>query len=275
MLTLKLTLKPRIAAVSYLNTAPLVWGMMHGPQRGLFDLDFCVPSECAQRVEAGRASLGILPVMEMRRLGFDFVPGTGIACRGAVRSILLVSKREPSRIRTLVTDSGSRTSVMLSRIVLAERYGVTPEVWSREPDLEAMLEQADAALLIGDAALRADPAALPYRSLDLGAEWEALTGLPMVFALWSGRPGAIAGLDDASREAFAASLAYGRQRMDEIVASESRAREFPAELVRQYLTRFIVFGIGPREREGMDAFFRLAAGVEAHASANSQTVLSA
>jgi len=247
--------------------------MMHGPQRGCFDLDFCTPSECAQRVEAGLCDLGIVPVMEMRRQGLKFIPGTGIACRGAVRSILLVSKVDPRRIRTLATDSGSRTSVMLSRVILRERYGASPAVWPHDPDLEAMLEQADAALLIGDAALRVDPAALSYASLDLGAEWESLTGLPMVFALWAGEPAAVERLEQSGAgDALAGSLAWGRARMDEIVATESRAREFDPDLVRSYLTRFIVFDIGPRELAGLNEFFRLASSLEAQPFDSTQTV---
>ena len=76
----------------FLNTVPLVWGMLHGEQRGLYDLEFCLPSECADRLESGAADVGIVPSVELPRLGLDIIRGAGIACRKAVRSILLVSK---------------------------------------------------------------------------------------------------------------------------------------------------------------------------------------
>ena len=123
----------------------------------------------------------------MARQGLDYFRGTGIACHGPVRSILLISKVPFKEIRTLATDSGSRTSAMLAQVILAEKYGVKPQVFSHPADLAEMLGKADAALLIGDAALRVDPATLPFETLDLGAEWVDMTGLPMVFAVWAGR----------------------------------------------------------------------------------------
>jgi predicted solute-binding protein len=232
--------------------------MQLGPQATDFDLEFCVPSECARRIEAGRADLGIVPVAEMERQGLESIPGTGIACHGAVRSILLISKVEPREIRTLAADSGSRTSVQLARIILAERFGVTPASFEQTPDLEPMLAVADAALLIGDEALRVDPSALPYSCLDLGAEWLSLTGLPMVFALWAGRAAAVQQWDaGALSGSFSGSLDYGMAHMDEIVARESARRQLGPALVRDYLTRNIVFRIGPQEQEGLAAFRKL------------------
>src|SRR5215469_16569967 len=113
-------LKPRVSVVSYLNTAPLVWGMLHGPQRGLFDLERALPAECADRLRA---------------------------CRADVRSILLISKVPFPEIRTLATDSSSRTSVELSRIVLARKYGANPTLFAQPPHLGTMLEHSDAALI--------------------------------------------------------------------------------------------------------------------------------
>ena len=234
--------------------------MVSGQQRSVFDLQFCVPSECARRVENGAADLGIVPVAEIERQALQVVPGTGIACRGAVRSILLVSKGDPRRIRTLAADSGSRTSVRLARIVLQERYGAQPSTFEQAPSLETMLAGADAALLIGDAALHVDPETLPYPCLDLGAEWLALTGLPMVFALWAGRPAQVQRWNpDALAQDFSASLDAGMAALDEIVAAESAARGLDPSLVREYLTRHIVFRIGRLERDGLDAFNRLSA----------------
>src|SRR5688572_2282174 len=98
------TFKPRVCAVSYLNTVPLVWGALNGPQKDVFDLTFSVPSVCADRLASGEVDIGIVPCAELPSLGMEFVPDVGIACRGPVRSILLISKVEPSLIRTLAAD---------------------------------------------------------------------------------------------------------------------------------------------------------------------------
>lgn len=235
----------------YLNTVPLVWGMLEGPQKGLFDLDFCLPSECADRLRDGRADIGIVPAVEVERLGLEVIPGAGIACRGAVRSILLVTKVPPEKVRTLAADSSSRTSVMLARIVLARRYGAEPRFFSHPPDVEAMLAKADAALLIGDPALRVDIASLPHRVLDLGEEWFTMTGLPMVFAVWASRPG-IPG--EALNAAFLDSCRFGIEHIAEIVRAEAAARRIPAERALDYLKHRVVFEIGECERAGMRLF---------------------
>ncbi|MGQ9917190.1 MAG: menaquinone biosynthetic enzyme MqnA/MqnD family protein [Bryobacteraceae bacterium] len=247
--------KPRICAVSYLNTAPLVWGLLHGPQRGAAELSFAVPSECARRVLEGEADLGIVPVVEMDRHRLQPVSELCIACRGEVRSILLFARRPWPAVKTLAADTGSRTSVELARIILAERFGVRPRVFAAPPQLDRMLEEADAALLIGDAALAVEPRETGLPWLDLGQEWLELTGLPMVFALWAGRPcptlkgvGAI----------LEGSFSYGQANMDAIITGEGRARGFPAELVSRYFERNVTYRLGAPERAGLEAFLAAA-----------------
>jgi predicted solute-binding protein len=245
--------KPRLSAVSYLNTMPLVWGMLRGRQRDLFDLDFCLPSECADRLEAGSADIGIVPSVELSRLDLEVIPGAGIACCGPVRSILLISKVAPSRIRAMAADTSSRTSTVLAQIVLARRYSAEPAVVPMPPDLPAMLASADAAMIIGDAALRAGAggAGLPFHVLDLGAEWFDMAGLPMVFAVWAGRPGiATPGLSAA----FLDSCRYGRERIDEIARAEAGPRGLSFELARTYLAHHIVHELGEREMQGLRLF---------------------
>src|SRR5215471_15227522 len=107
--------------------------MLHGPQRGAFELLFRVPSACADMVIAGQADIGIIPSFELTRHDFAVVPGVGIAARGAVRSILLVSKRPAGQIRTLAADTSSRTSVALARILLARKFGSSPEIAALPP----------------------------------------------------------------------------------------------------------------------------------------------
>jgi predicted solute-binding protein len=208
--------RPRVSAVSYLNTSPLVWGMLHGPQRGRFDLEFRLPADCADQLASGAADIGIVPSFELTRQDLEIIPGAGIACHGAVRSILLISSRPAAGIRSLALDSSSR---------------------------------------IGDPALRVDAASLPWHVYDLGAEWVAMTGLPMVFAVWAARKGIVT---PDLVAVFQESCRYGLDRMEEIVAAESAARGFAPELVRQYLTRHIVHELGRREYQGMELFLEYA-----------------
>jgi chorismate dehydratase len=248
-----------VSAVSYLNTWPLVWGFLHGPQRGLFEFRFDLPVHCAEALRDRKADVGLLPCAELDRLGLDFLPDLGIACEGAVRSILLISRRPFDAIRTLAVDSSSRTSVALARIILAERYGCCPLVTPHAPSLEEMLAGNDAALIIGDPALRIDPEALPYRTLDLGAEWVAWSGLPMVFAVWAGRAEF---LTAEVAEAFRASHRWGREHLDEMIERGSADRGFERNLVRDYFTRHIVYPLSPRHLEGLRLFRKHVADLE-------------
>ena len=241
----------RVCAVSFLNTTPLVWGMLHGAQRGLFDLDFQIPAVCADQLASGAADIGIVPSFELTRLDLEILPGTGIACHGPVRSILLISKIPAREIRRLAVDSSSRTSVQLARVLLAQRYQAKPELVSQAPNLEAMLEIADAALVIGDPALHIEPDRLPYEVHDLGGEWVEETGLPMVFAVWAGRKEVVT---PQVVEAFQQSCRYGRERIEEIVTAESPRRALAPELVRAYLTHHIVHELGPEDCEGLRLF---------------------
>jgi chorismate dehydratase len=228
--------------------------MLEGPQRGVFDLSFEIPSACAASVLEGRADIGIIPVAALLRKDLAIFRGTGIACRGTVRTILLVSKIPFDAIARLALDSSSRTSVLLSRIVLAEVHGVRPEVISMPPDLGAMLAAADAALVIGDPALLLEPGELRAQGLqvaDLGEVWWRMSGLPMVFAVWAGR----AEIHSAAYEGvFAASCRYGMEHLDEIVAREHLRRGVSAELARQSLTENLVLELGEPEYRGMRAF---------------------
>lgn len=250
----------RVSAVSYLNTWPLVWGFLYGPGRGLFDFRFDLPADCADALGTGDAAIGLVPSAELDRLGLDYLPDLGIACEGAVRSILLISKRPYSQIRTLAVDSGSRTSVALARILLAERHGCQPLFRQMQPRLDDMLTHCDAALIIGDPALRIEPDRLAYQTMDLGAEWVAWSGLPMVFAVWAGKS---AHLTAEVARAFADSREWGRTHIDDMVARAAEERGFCEDLVRKYLTVHIAYELGPRHRQGMDLFRKLARVVQA------------
>ena len=251
--------RPRVAVISYLNTVPLIWGLENGPRRHPFHLDFCLPSEGADRVQSGADDIGLLPVIEMARQSLAAFPGSGIACDGPVRSILLISKVAPAQIRTLAVDRGSRTSVMLARVILSRKFDAHPAITVSEPLLDGMLANNDAALIIGDPALHLDPAALPFLTLDLGQEWKELTGLPMVFAVWCGRPQFVT---PANSQHFLDSLSYGERHISTIVAGEAAQRRLPPDLIHTYLTQHIRFRLGDNEYRGMQTYLDYAAALE-------------
>lgn len=253
--------KPRVCAVSYLNTAPLVWGLQHGPGKGAFELSFAVPSACADALRSGRVDIGLVPSIELaRQPDLVVLPGAAIACRGPVRSVLLISTKPIETIESFAADTSSRTSVTLARVLLARNHGVRPRVRPYPPQLDEMLELADAGLIIGDPALRLDLAKREWRGrplfiYDLGEEWVKLTGLPMVFAVW-----AVKNLvaDPSLTPFFIDSLDYGRRHFDQIVESESKRRDLPADLVREYLTENTSFDFGEPEQASLSLFLRSA-----------------
>ena len=246
--------------VSYLNTVPLIWGAIHGAQRDQMNVEFHLPSICADKVRSEAADVGILPVIEIARQRLEIFPGIGIASHGAVRSILIISKVPFGNIKTLACDHGSRTSVMLARLILREQFGATPLLLPpTAPQLDEMLRSADAALVIGDPALAINLETLPYEWLDLGHQWHLLTGLPMVFAVWAA---AAKWITPELERDFSDSLAFGLSEMDRIVHEQSIERGFAEAVVRQYLTKSIVFRLGPKDYEGMKTFLHLASAIE-------------
>ena len=249
--------RARLGAVSFLNTRPLTYGLDEGDS--LFDIVYDVPSACADALAAGSIDVGLIPVVEYARQGGGvIVPDLAIGAIGEVLTVRLFYRGELGDIRKIAADTSSRTSVALLRILLQARYGITPEIVSSPPDLDAMLHSADAALLIGDPVL---PLVEPgdddagRHSLDLGREWYELTGLPFVFAFWSGADGAlraeqVARLQRARHE--------GEQHLFEIAAAFQRERAGSAELYERYLRDHICYDLGEQQMAGLNEFFRLA-----------------
>jgi chorismate dehydratase len=229
--------------------------MVEGPQKGTVDLSFSTPSVCAEVIERRDADIGLVPVAEIARQGLEIIPGVGICCEGPVRSILLVSQTPIRHIRTLAVDSSSRTSVQLARVILRERYGVEAKLFSGPPVLKEMLAQRDAALLIGDPALLIDPVSAGTECLDLGHEWFSLTGLPMVFAAWAGRPARHLARWEST---LVGSYEYGVAHLNEIVDREYQRRGITRELAARYLSDNIHFRLGAAERQGLQTFLTLA-----------------
>jgi chorismate dehydratase len=244
----------RLGAVSYLNTKPLVHGL--DARRDLFDVRYDVPAQCAALLHEGRIDLGLIPAVEYLRGEYRIVPGVAIASDGPVASVAIFSRVPADRMATIAMDISSRTSVALTRILCAQRWGITPKFAPAEPDLRAMLARADAALIIGDPALTIDHAAHGLEKIDLGHEWQAFTGLPFVYAMWCGRDGACGPEHveelNAARDRGAADLA-GIARA---ASDGDRQRE---QLIARYLSDNLTYGLGERELAGLRRFHELAA----------------
>lgn len=247
---------PQLCAVSYLNTTPLSRGFLKGSLSSQVKVDFLLPADCADAVRDRRFDAGLLPVIEIARQNLPILSDVGIVCRGPVRSILLISRVPPVEIRTLATDSSSRTSVMLTRILLEKHFGTrSPQFISMKPEMEQMLQSADACLIIGDPALHIQPESIPYQVFDIGELWWQMTGLPMVFAAWAGHTA-------LPKNLFRESWEYGMATIDGYVAEEATKRGIPAEIARHYLTHHIRYEIGAEERRGLEEYLRLAATME-------------
>jgi len=245
--------KPKLSIVYYLNALPLSWGFLHGAERELFDLDLSPPSQCADLLAQGEVDAGLIPAIEYQRIGgLKVVSDLSVASKEVVKSVLLLSKVPAEQIRTVAADSSSRTSVCLLQILLRARFKADPVIKSHAPDLKAMLARNDAALIIGDMALRTETGSL-FR-YDLATEWRALTGKPFVFAFWGVRESAT--LPDTA--AFQRSFAYGRAHSEEIVEDQTRQLQLPAELIRTYINRNIDYSLDDENLAGLHQFYELA-----------------
>ena len=274
----------RLGAVEYLNARPLVVGLERSPR---FDVQFDAPSRCASLLHEGAIDVGLIPSIEYLRGGpYRVVPDLAIASRGPVASVALFTTKPMSDVRSIAVDTSSRTSIALVRVLCARVYKIAPAIEMRRPDLHGMLQQCDAALIIGDHALFLDPARVQLppsplsgfggtrkpdttedlirggggqpdlQKIDLGEAWTSLTGLPFVYAFWAGRPDALTAHDVA---ALQQARDEGVRHPDEL----ARAL-FPDDPGRQaigarYLRDNIKYVLGAEERAGLDTFYRYAA----------------
>ncbi len=258
----------RISIVQYLNTAPLVRGFTHGPQRGKYQLSFTVPSQCAEALRAGEVDIAIIPAIELQRIdGLVILPNLSISSKKSVRSLLLVSKKPIHEVRRIALDRSSRSTQALVRILCAKHWQIAPEFFEVEPDLPSMLGQADAALVIGDPALRLAlhenptelaglPASSPLFIYDMVEKWRTFTSFPAVLAVWAARPAVVT--PEVVRD-FQESLAFGMQHLDEISREASRELNLPAEKLRRYLSENIDYTLDAENLRGLQRYFFFAA----------------
>lgn len=249
----------RISAISYLNTAPLMWDFRH--EHPAFDVSYTVPSRCAAELAQASADVGIIPAAAYANIsGLVILPGVAIASKRAVRSILLVSKVPLEQIKTVALDSSSLTSVALVQILFARWWRVrSVRFRSADPDLPTMLKENDAALVIGDPALKVDRS--QYTTYDLAEEWIKFTGKPFVFAFWAVRE---AGLTDFTSLDLPAIFQQSRnhglvpENFDVIVREWAGRLGLSAGDVRNYLTNNIYYDLDPDCLEGLALFYRYA-----------------
>lgn len=241
----------RLGAVSYLNVRPLVAGFESDPD---VSLRFDVPSVCARLLSEGEIDLGMVPsITWLDRPGDLIVPGVCIGSEGPVASVALFTRRDMTDVRTVALDTSSRTSAALVRILCRRHFAIDPVFLTQPPDVSAMLARADAALLIGDPALFLDHRALGLDKIDLGQLWTEMTGLPFVWAFWSGRAGAappsvVARLHEAA--------ARGQDDFDRIAVDYCRDYPERVPVARQYLRENMRYGLGPREVEALRIYYR-------------------
>lgn len=273
--------KLRISVVQYLNTAPLVWGFTNGPLAGKYDLSFTVPSQCSEALRTGAADIAIIPAIEYQRIpGLVVLPNLAIASQNCVRSLLIIAKRPIEQVRRIALDRSSRSTQALTRILASEHWKIRPEFIELEPDLKVMLEKADAAMLIGDPALRnsiaiekdsvvslegravCKAAALGLASpeilhlYDVVGEWRKFSGLPAVMAVWAARPETITPEVLAD---FAASRDFGMKHIAAISAEAARELDLPQKALESYLLDNIDFTLGEENRRGLKRYFQEAA----------------
>src|ERR1035441_3686686 len=251
----------RISAISYLNTAPLMWDFEHGEAATDFDITYTIPSACARAVAGGVADIGIIPAAAYTTTpDLAIIPNVAIAARRAVRSILLVSKIPIEQARTVALDTSSMTSVALTKILFAKWLGGARVYSAMTPNLDAMLATCEAALLIGDPALQVDRTR--YTTLDLAEEWIARTGKSFVFAFWAVRRAALAGRNGAAvTKVFQQSRDHGltSEHLEAIAQEWASRLGLSLEVLRTYLMHNIHYYLDPPCLEGLALFYRLGA----------------
>jgi chorismate dehydratase len=247
--------RPRIAASSYLNTAPLIWSFLYGSKQNTVELfTHEAPSRCAEMLANGEVDAALVPVIEYQRIpDVVIVPDVCVGSRVAVRSVVIAGKQNNlKKIKRVALDDSSRTSVALIKIIFREFLGFEPEWQTLPPDLRSMLEHNDAALIIGDPAMK-----IPrdkFRVFDLATLWHEFTGLGFVFAMW------MAGTNSAEQVRsidFKACRDEGLANLDDIAARD-RAQTSSPEEIKDYLTRNIAFQMDEEMMKGLQLYFELA-----------------
>jgi chorismate dehydratase len=269
--------KNKISIVKYLNAVPLAWGILEGPQKDSFEPLLSTPAECADQLAKGSVDIGLIPSIEFQRIkGSRIVPGPAVASLYQVRSVILVSVVPLWKVKTVACDSGSRTSVALTKIIFDEYYQIRPDFRPAEPNLANMLAQNDAALLIGDNALKfmedndlpniesqkpiVRSGSEPLEVFDLAERWRNLTGLPFVFAFWAVRDGF---KDTGIVDTLKSSRDFGVAAIPEIAQRYSESLPIKKEFIQAYLEKNVHYYMDQTCLEALRLFYEKAARVGA------------
>ena len=257
-------MRPRLGHIQYLNCLPLYYGLVK--QDVLLDVDLvkAAPRELAEKLMCGELDVAPIPSVEYCRNWRELllIPDVSVSSDGEVRSILLMSQGPVEELsgKTVALADTSRTSQVLTRIVLAEKYGLEPQYVEMPPDLAHMMREADAALLIGDDALRALYTPSDLLRYDLGTEWTDLTAMPMVYAVWAVRRDFAEARPEAVRSvswALAESMRYSSEHLDAIAEYAARWETFPVAFLKSYFET-LRFEFGDEYRRGLSLFFEKA-----------------
>jgi chorismate dehydratase len=245
---------PRISASSYSNTAPLIWSFLYGSNHGKVELILDnAPARSAELLAQDRVDAALVPVIASQFIeGVRLIPDVCVGAKQKVRSVCLVTRgADLDDVRSVSLDTSSRTSVVLTKIIFREFFASEPEWRDAPPNVDTMLDTSDAALIIGDPALRLsnDPA---YRTFDLAELWHSYTGLGFVFAMWMTRRDHVA-ID------LAAARDEGLAHLAEIAANYQSDIGLSAEELISYLSGNISYSIAPSMREGLNLYLNLAA----------------
>ena len=250
----------RISAISFLNTVPLMWDFDHDTAGSQFEISYTVPSECAAQLRAGTADIGIIPAAAYATIpDLAIIPGIAIAARRPVRSILLVSKVGLENVRTIALDTSSLTSVALTKVLFDRWLGGHMSYVSMAPDVNGMLAENDACMVIGDTALRVNR--YEYLTYDLAEEWLRFTGKPFVFAFWAVRRAALEQAPHDLAAIFQTSRDHGTkpENIGKIAREWAPRVGLSEEEIRSYLTDNIHYQLDPGCLEGLQLFYRYAA----------------
>jgi chorismate dehydratase len=248
--------RPRIAASSYLNTAPLIWSFLHGAQRDSVELfTDKAPARCAQMLANDDVDVALVPVIEYQRIpDIAIVPDVCVGSRTAVRSVVLVTRRNNlKKVERVALDDSSRTSVALVKIIFREFLDFEPAWEIAQPDLKSMLAHADAALIIGDPAMK-----IPrdqFRVFDLASLWHEFTGFGFVFAMWMAQ---ISKSEAVGAINFAGARDEGLAHLDDIATQQESQIGLPRAEIIEYLTENIVFRMDEEMEKGLKLYFELA-----------------
>jgi chorismate dehydratase len=245
----------RLAASSYLNSAPLIWSFLSGAKRGKVDFVEAVPARCAELLAQAEVEGALVPVIEYQRIaGGALVPDVCVGSQKEVLSVVLVSKdTELEHVRTVALDESSRTSATLLKVIFREFLDHEPAWTTRSPNLAEMLERNDAALIIGDPGMTFPRTGL--RVWDMASLWRKYTGLGFVFAMWMVRDEAI---EKARTVDFAAARDEGVAHVEDIVESYEHKIPMPVQELHKYLTENIVFHVDDSMRRGLQLYYELA-----------------